>query len=116
MHPYTNKQTNTVTHTHSHIGAIETAFSFFAKRAATAFITPEWLPTPDNVQYNAAVQRLDEVVYRLIRERRQQYAMSQQYSMSDIGNAQQQGEQGELQQQQGEETQGGGKQVCCMMS
>lgn len=46
-------------------GAIRTAFEFFGRRAATAFVLPEWLPTPDNLQYNSAVRRLDEVVYRL---------------------------------------------------
>ena len=35
---------------------------------------PEWFPTPDNIQYNAAVAKLDEIVYRLIAQRRHQLA------------------------------------------
>ncbi|CAI5485573.1 unnamed protein product [Closterium sp. Naga37s-1] len=34
----------------------------------------QWFPTPDNLQYTAAVQRLDGVVYRLIEERRKEMA------------------------------------------
>lgn len=72
MYLHTRKHviTYNVTCTHMCTASIETAFGFFARRAATAFITPEWLPTPDNVQYNQAVQRLDEVVYGLISQRR----------------------------------------------
>ncbi|CAI6011832.1 unnamed protein product [Closterium sp. NIES-65] len=54
--------------------AISTAFDFFAKRATSMLIIPEWFPTPDNLQYTAAVQRLDGVVYRLIEERRKEMA------------------------------------------
>ncbi|CAI5474094.1 unnamed protein product [Closterium sp. Yama58-4] len=68
--------------------AISTAFEFFAKRATSMLIIfeffakqvismlniPEWFPTPDNLQYTAAVQRLDGVVYRLIEERRKEMA------------------------------------------
>lgn len=35
---------------------------------------PEWFPTPDNIQYNAAVGELDKIVYRLIAQRRRQLA------------------------------------------
>eukprot|EP00884_Botryococcus_braunii_P020753 jgi/Botrbrau1/7361/Bobra.0316s0009.2 len=51
-------------------GAIQRAFEYFAGRAATGFVVPEWLPTPDNLQYSVAVSRLDRVVYRLITQRR----------------------------------------------
>jgi len=51
-------------------GAIRAAFEFFAARAATGFAVPEWVPTPGNLRYGAAVAELDEVVYGLIRERR----------------------------------------------
>ncbi|CAI5976927.1 unnamed protein product [Closterium sp. NIES-65] len=54
--------------------AISTAFDFFAKRATSMLIIPEWFPTLDNLQYTAAVQRLDGVVYRLIEERRKEMA------------------------------------------
>jgi cytochrome P450 len=51
-------------------GAIRTAFEFFGRRAATAFIVPEFVPTPDNLQFGAAVSRLDKAVYSLISRRR----------------------------------------------
>lgn len=57
-------------------GAIQRAFEFFAGRAATGFVVPEWLPTPDNLQYSVAVSRLDRVVYRLIAQRRARLASS----------------------------------------
>ena len=47
---------------------------YFASRAATGFAIPEWLPTPDNLQYNEAVSQLDEVVYRIIAQRKAQLA------------------------------------------
>ena len=52
--------------------AIADAFSFFAKRASQAplALLPEWLPTLENVRFNAAVTRLDAAVYRLIAQRR----------------------------------------------
>jgi hypothetical protein len=31
---------------------------------------PEWVPTPDNVQYNLAVEKLDRAIYQLINDRR----------------------------------------------
>jgi cytochrome P450 len=36
---------------------------------------PEWLPTPDNLQYNGAVHRLNTLVYELINVRREQHAV-----------------------------------------
>eukprot|EP00850_Spirogloea_muscicola_P000041 SM000001S04443 [mRNA] locus=s1:189765:194194:+ [translate_table: standard] len=50
--------------------AVTTAFDFFARRATSMIIVPEWIPTPDNMQYNAAVSRLDRLVYDLIERRR----------------------------------------------
>ena len=47
---------------------------YFASRAATGFAIPEWLPTPDNLQYNEAVSQLDEVVYCIIAQRKAQLA------------------------------------------
>mmetsp|Transcript_22474 Transcript_22474/g.62331 ORF Transcript_22474/g.62331 Transcript_22474/m.62331 type:complete len:545 (+) Transcript_22474:187-1821(+) len=49
---------------------IVTAFEYFGRRAATGFIIPEWLPTPENDNYNAAVQSLDKTVLRIIADRR----------------------------------------------
>eukprot|EP00850_Spirogloea_muscicola_P005228 SM000023S07684 [mRNA] locus=s23:873359:877755:- [translate_table: standard] len=50
--------------------AVTTAFDFFARRATSMIIVPEWIPTPDNMQYNAAVSQLDRLVYDLIERRR----------------------------------------------
>lgn len=57
-------------------GAIETAFEFFAGRAASGFVIPEWLPTPENLQYHAAVARLDTAVYGIIDTRQQELLAS----------------------------------------
>ena len=50
-------------------GAIRTAFEFFSQRAASGFAVPEWLPTPGNAAYAAAVRRLDAAVYGVIDRR-----------------------------------------------
>ena len=51
--------------------AIADAFTFFARRVSTPVaLLPEWLPTLDNVRFNAAVSRLDAAVYRIIAQRR----------------------------------------------
>ena len=42
----------------------------FQTRSRTAFLIPTTLPTPGNVRLRRAAQRLDEIIYRLIRERR----------------------------------------------
>lgn len=57
-------------------GAIQRAFKYFAGRAALGFIVPEWLPTPDNLQYAEAVRQLDSVVYSIIDSRRVKLAAS----------------------------------------
>ena len=31
---------------------------------------PEWVPTPENVEFNIAIKKLDSVVYSVIQERR----------------------------------------------
>eukprot|EP00897_Mesotaenium_endlicherianum_P008466 jgi/Mesen1/7648/ME000004S07912 len=54
--------------------AITTAFTFFAKQATSMLAVPDWVPTPDNIQYNAAVSELDAVVYDFIGQRRRQLA------------------------------------------
>ncbi|CAG9461287.1 unnamed protein product [Pedinophyceae sp. YPF-701] len=50
--------------------AIALAFEYFGQRAATGFAIPEWVPTPGNSRYNAAVRDLDEAVYGIIAKRR----------------------------------------------
>lgn len=54
--------------------AVRVAFEFFSQRAALGFAIPEWLPTPDNLQYHSAVARLDTAVYSIITDRQQQLA------------------------------------------
>ena len=56
--------------------SIRTAFEHFTKRAANGFIIPEWLPTPANQVYLAAVRQLDDYVYELIRSRKAALASS----------------------------------------
>jgi cytochrome P450 len=50
--------------------SIREAFGHFTRRAATGFVVPEWLPTPENLQYNGAVRRLDRFILSLIASRR----------------------------------------------
>lgn len=52
--------------------SVRQAFRHFSQRSANGFIIPEWLPVPDNLQYNAAVHRLDSVIYSLIDQRREE--------------------------------------------
>lgn len=56
--------------------SIETAFRFFADRTAAGISLPEWVPTPSNVAYRAAVSQLDAVIYQLIRTRRAELSAS----------------------------------------
>lgn len=57
--------------------AVRVAFEFFSQRAALGFAIPEWLPTPDNLQYHAAVSQLDSAVYGIIEDRKQQLSVLQ---------------------------------------
>lgn len=43
---------------------------YYLRFASLRFLIPTWLPTPGNRRLAAATRRLDEVVYRMIRERR----------------------------------------------
>ncbi|EFN57207.1 hypothetical protein CHLNCDRAFT_51282 [Chlorella variabilis] len=54
--------------------AIREAFRFFAARGASALALPEWLPTPGNLRFAAAVARLDAAVLGLIAQRRRELA------------------------------------------
>eukprot|EP00898_Chlorokybus_atmophyticus_P007097 jgi/Chlat1/7389/Chrsp6S07422 len=54
--------------------AIATAFRCIWRRATdiVAAATPEWVPTPDNVRFTAAVDQLDAIVYDIIARRRRE--------------------------------------------
>jgi cytochrome P450 len=52
------------------VSAVERAFAFFASRGAAAMVVPEWVPTPDNLEFGAAVRELDDLVYGIIARRR----------------------------------------------
>lgn len=56
---------------------------YFAGRAASGFAIPEWLPIPDNVQYNKAVSDLEGIVYNIIAQRRSQ---ATQHDASEVGS------------------------------
>ena len=43
------------------VRAVERAFEFFTKRAGSAMVLPEWVPTLDNIEFGLAVQQLDKV-------------------------------------------------------
>ena len=43
---------------------------YYLRFASLRFLIPTWLPTPGNRRLNAATRRLDDVVYRIIRERK----------------------------------------------
>ena len=49
---------------------IREAFEHFTQRAANGFVVPEWVPTPNNLQYNGAVRRLDRYIFDMIARRR----------------------------------------------
>ena len=51
-------------------GAIKAAFEWFANQAGIGI--PEWVPLPGTAQYLAAVERLDDVIYDIIRTRRRE--------------------------------------------
>ena len=50
--------------------ALETALASINNRFNSLFWLPGWLPTPNNLQLRRAVRRLDDVLYRIIDERR----------------------------------------------
>lgn len=56
------------------VAAVERAFAFFAGRGAAAMVVPEWVPTPDNLEFSRAVAELDELVYGIIYRRREELA------------------------------------------
>jgi cytochrome P450 len=50
---------------------LETVGKSFNRRLASFFVLPESVPTPANLHMRRAVQRLDEILYDLIRRRRE---------------------------------------------
>ncbi|KAK9830754.1 hypothetical protein WJX74_005464 [Apatococcus lobatus] len=52
--------------------AVKAAFDYFSQRGASSMVVPEWVPTPVNVQFNAAIITLNRLVYGMISQRRMQ--------------------------------------------
>jgi cytochrome P450 len=50
--------------------AVETVLSSYVARVGKLFLLPEWVPTPTNVRLQRAARRLDEILYRIINQRR----------------------------------------------
>ncbi|EFJ44932.1 hypothetical protein VOLCADRAFT_82539 [Volvox carteri f. nagariensis] len=59
-------------HDQQRLAASEPPLFASSLKAATGFIIPEWLPTWDNLEFAAAVQQLDRVVYGMIARRREE--------------------------------------------
>ena len=51
--------------------AMEAGMESFVARLTSVFHWPEWIPTPSNVRLKRAARRLDAIIYRFIRQRRQ---------------------------------------------
>ena len=52
--------------------AVKAAFDYFSQRGASSMVVPEWVPTPVNLQFTAAVTSLNRLVYGMISQRRLQ--------------------------------------------
>ncbi len=50
--------------------ALEVLLERFRARFNSLFWLPRWVPTPGKLRFDRAVRRLDEIIYRFIRERR----------------------------------------------
>ena len=50
--------------------SMETVAEFYASSPEAVLKLPGWVPTPRNVRVNAAVRRIDELIYRIIADRR----------------------------------------------
>ena len=66
------------------IDSIKRAFEYFSRRGVSAFVIPESFPTPDNLEFGAAVARLDTAVYGLIAKRRAELNMANNNSNDDV--------------------------------
>jgi cytochrome P450 len=76
------------------VAAVERAFAFFASRGAAAMVVPEWVPTPDNLEFNAAVRELDDLVYGIISRRRADLAAARGAAGGGGGGGESGGEEG----------------------
>lgn len=54
--------------------ALEAILTHFSNQLNTFFLLPEWVPTPDNIQFWQKLQRMDEVIYDIIQHRRKSTA------------------------------------------
>lgn len=54
--------------------ALEAILTHFSNQLNTFFLLPEWIPTPDNIQFWQKRQQMDEVIYDIIRQRRKSKA------------------------------------------
>ena len=63
-------QTDFTPDMHAVDGAFNTVVEEIASRFRRPIRIPEFLPTPGNLRYKKSVRRLDDLIYRIIRERR----------------------------------------------
>lgn len=50
--------------------AVEAALNSYVTRVGSLVLLPEWVPTPANVRLQRAARRLDEILFRIIAQRR----------------------------------------------
>jgi cytochrome P450 len=50
--------------------AMEVALACYVARLKSLFLVPTWMPTPRNRRLHAACRRLDDILFRIIKERR----------------------------------------------
>lgn len=50
--------------------ALDAVLVHFSNQLNTFFLLPEWVPTPDNIQFWQKLHQMDEVIYDIIRQRR----------------------------------------------
>ena len=56
--------------------ALEAILAHFSNQLNTFFLLPEWVPTPDNIQFWQKLQRMGEVIYDIIQQRRKSTAVT----------------------------------------
>ena len=56
--------------------ALEAILVHFSNQLNTFFLLPEWMPTPDNIQFWQKLQQMDEVIYDIIQQRRKSTAVT----------------------------------------
>ena len=52
--------------------ALDVTMNWFESKRRQNFLVWEWFPRPENVRYHQAIARMDETIYSLIRDRRNQ--------------------------------------------